>query len=193
MKEYVFAVPTNLVNQIIITNTNFIKLKFSEFSKIIEYGDFFERNKIENDSSFKQIIPYTVFKNRDSKYLVLKRTEKQGEKRLHNMISLGIGGHINEKDKGFSKEQTFFNGMEREINEEIWLSNPAKYVYRGIIRDNSEDVSNVHLGILFEGYVKHAEIKEVDNFHSAWLTKSEIEKFKDAKLETWAKIALENI
>ncbi len=69
----------------------------------------------------------------------------------------------------------------------------SKYVYKGIIRDNSEDVSNVHIGVLFEGYVEYAEIKEVDNFESTWLTKSEIEKLENVKLETWAKITLENI
>ncbi len=42
---------------------------------------FFERNKIEDDTSFKQIIPYIVFKNKNNKFLVLKRTENQGEKK----------------------------------------------------------------------------------------------------------------
>ena len=193
MSEYVFAVPTKLVNEKIVSNHNFIEMKFSQLVELFEYGDFFLRDKIEDDASFKQIIPYTVFKNGKDQFLVLKRTENQGEKRLHNLISLGIGGLINKKDKGYLNEQTFFNGMDREINEELWLAHSAKYVYKGIIRDNSEDVSNVHIGILFEGFVEYAEIKEVDNFESSWLTKCEIEKLENVKLETWAKIALENI
>jgi predicted NUDIX family phosphoesterase len=193
MSEHVFAVPTELFVEKIHTNDNFIKINFTQFIEVLEYGDFFERNKIEDDTSFKQIIPYIVFKNGKDQFLVLKRTENQGEKRLHNLISLGIGGHINKRDEGYTKEQTFFNGMDREINEELWLSHSAKYVYKGIIRDNSEDVSNVHIGVLFEGYVEYAEIKEVDNFESTWLTKSEIEKLENVKLETWAKITLENI
>jgi len=194
MKEKIMAVPTNLLLENLgIKNKNFIKVEFSKFSKVLEYAEFFPRNEIENNKNYKQIIPYVVFKNKEKKILVLKRTEKQGEKRLHNKVSIGIGGHINENDKGFSLEQTFFKGMEREVNEELWITPPTKYVYLGIINDDSEDVSTVHLGVLFVGHVESAEIKEVENFESIWLTKEELNNLKGVDYEGWTKIALENI
>ncbi|PNR95771.1 NUDIX hydrolase [Petrotoga sp. 9PWA.NaAc.5.4] len=194
MNEQILAVSNRIINEKINADfKNFIKIKFSDFGKILEYGNFYERNKIESDNNFRQIIPYVVFKNKENKILVLKRTQNQGEKRLHNKISIGIGGHINKNDIGISKEQTFFNGMDREINEELWLTSNSKYIYKGIINDDSEEVSNVHLGILFIGFVEHAEIKEVENFQSKWLKKEEILQMPYVNLEGWTKIALENI
>ena len=67
MSEHVFAVPTELFVEKIHTNDNFIKINFTQFIEVLEYGDFFERNKIEDDTSFKQIIPYIVFKNKNTK------------------------------------------------------------------------------------------------------------------------------
>ncbi|PNR99128.1 hypothetical protein X927_06445, partial [Petrotoga mexicana DSM 14811] len=154
MSEQILAIPTiKIVEKISSFNNNFFKIKFSDFVEILESGNFHERDEIENDYNYKQIIPYVVFKNYEDKILVLKRTQNQGEKRLHNKISIGIGGHINKGDKGITMEQTFFNGMDREINEELWITNSYKYVYKGIINDNDEDVSKVHLGVLFVGFI----------------------------------------
>ncbi len=123
-----------------------------------------------------------MFKNYEGKVLVLKRTQNQGEKRLHNKISIGIGGHINKGDK-----------MDREINEELWITNSYKYVYKGIINDNTEDVSKVHLGVLFVGFIDSAKIKEEDNFESTWMKKEEIVNLKDVNFEGWTEIAINNM
>ncbi|MGY4686910.1 NUDIX domain-containing protein [Petrotoga sp. DB-2] len=194
MSEQILAIPTiKIVEKISSFNNNFFKIKFSDFVEILESGNFHERDEIENDYNYKQIIPYVVFKNYEDKILVLKRTQNQGEKRLHNKISIGIGGHINKGDKGITMEQTFFNGMDREINEELWITNSYKYVYKGIINDNDEDVSKVHLGVLFVGFIDSAKIKEENNFESTWLKKEEIVNLKDVNFEGWTTIALNNL
>jgi len=194
MSEKILAIPTRKIkDKISLDNENFLKIKFSDVVEILDGGNFHERDEIENDYNYKQIIPYVVFKNYEDRILVLKRTQNQGEVRLHNKISIGIGGHINDQDKSITMEQTFFNGMDREINEELWITNSYKYIYKGIIYDNTEEVSKVHLGVLFVGFVDSAKIKEESNFESTWLKKEEIINLTGANFENWTNIALNNI
>ena len=65
--------------------------------RIREKGFFVERRWAEHDSSFKQVIPYTVVTHGDE-VLLLKRLEQGGEARLHGKLSIGVGGHINPVD-----------------------------------------------------------------------------------------------
>src|ERR1700735_2327356 len=58
---------------------------------------FLERNIAETDYQFKQVIPYVVVRHED-RCLLIWRTNKQTEARLHNLYSLGVGGHINNTD-----------------------------------------------------------------------------------------------
>ncbi len=102
-------------------NDNFFKIKFSDFVEILESGNFYERNALENDYNYKQIIPYVVFRNFQDEILVLKRTQNQGEKRLHNKISIGIGGHINKGDNGITMEQTFSTGWIEKLTKNYGL------------------------------------------------------------------------
>ena len=86
---------------------------------ITQYSTFMPRDKVENDENYRQLIPYVVIKNKEEKIFIVKRTNKTTEKRLHNNYSLGMGGHINDQDKGSNNFQIFKNGMYREISEEI--------------------------------------------------------------------------
>ena len=56
-------------------------------------GSFVERPAAETDPSYKQIIPYAVVSHSGS-YFLLKRKSAQSEQRLHNKLSIGIGGHV---------------------------------------------------------------------------------------------------
>ena len=60
------------------------------------------RGEMEQDPSFKQLIPYVVFRYIDSADAVhvfqYTRGGGQGEKRLHAKRSVGIGGHISTLD-----------------------------------------------------------------------------------------------
>ena len=58
---------------------------------------FIDRGAAEEDPSFKQLIPYCLFKHGD-RYLHYVRGKSGGESRLHAKGSVGIGGHINPVD-----------------------------------------------------------------------------------------------
>ncbi|MEG1686418.1 MAG: hypothetical protein RR276_00900, partial [Angelakisella sp.] len=58
------------------------------------HHEFIPRPEAENDPTRKQIIPYVVL-CRGSEVFATRRLNKGGEARLHGLLSLGIGGHIN--------------------------------------------------------------------------------------------------
>ena len=53
--------------------------------------------EVEVDPSFKQIIPYVVFRSGDLVFCYT-RGKTQGEARLHRLRSMGVGGHVSEED-----------------------------------------------------------------------------------------------
>jgi predicted NUDIX family phosphoesterase len=110
---------------------------------------FLPRPDAETDPSHKQIIPYAIF-HHQGRYLVYTRGGKSGEKRLVAKQSIGIGGHINphdEREDSLAKT-TYYNGVEREIQEELTLTGPHTQTVIGLINDDSNEVGQVHLGVV---------------------------------------------
>ena len=114
---------------------------------------FMERPAAETDPTHKQLIPYSIF-HHAGRYLCYTRGGKSGEKRLVAKRSIGIGGHINPIDQTQDHlgEQMYFNGVEREIAEELRIGGTHTQTVIGLINDDSNEVGQVHLGVvhLFE-------------------------------------------
>ena len=64
------------------------------------YGRFVPREEAESDESGRQIIPYDF--EDEKRYLLMRRTNRQGESRLHDKYSIRVGGHITPKTAGIS-------------------------------------------------------------------------------------------
>jgi len=154
---------------------------------ITQYSTFMPRDKVENDENYRQLIPYVVIKNKEEKIFIVKRTNKTTEKRLHNNYSLGMGGHINDQDKGSNNFQIFKNGMYREISEEINFIGDFNPEIKGWIYSNQTPVDKVHMGLVYILNVENASIKEVENFEGGFKNIKEISKYYN-KLESWSKI-----
>ncbi|MFG0318937.1 MAG: hypothetical protein ACF8XB_16820, partial [Planctomycetota bacterium JB042] len=60
-------------------------------------GFFVERRFAEEDRAFQQVIPYVVVR-RGEEVLLLKRSRRGGDARLHDKLSIGVGGHVNPPD-----------------------------------------------------------------------------------------------
>jgi predicted NUDIX family phosphoesterase len=75
------------------------------------------RPQMEQDPSFKQLIPYCIFRCGDLIFNY-KRGTAQGEARLHAKRSIGVGGHVSSVDLGGS-DSPYLEGMRREIDEEV--------------------------------------------------------------------------
>src|SRR3989442_4464164 len=65
--------------------------------RVREYGVFRPRAGVEEDASFKQIIPYLIVRHRGRLFLVQRSTEG-GETRRHGKYSIRVGGRINPGD-----------------------------------------------------------------------------------------------
>ena len=157
---------------------------------IREEGRFLPRDGVENDPSYKQIIPY-VFARQGAFWFVLRRLATQSEKRLHGRLSLGIGGHINPVDRA-GGEDPVRAGLRRELAEEVSLDAAGEPVFRGIINDESTPVGQVHLGLVYELICASPsfEVREKDKMEGAWADRASIAARYDA-FESWSQIVFD--
>lgn len=118
-----------------------------------EHISYRPRGEMETDPSFKQLIPYVIFRYTDDAGRVsvfqYTRGAGQGERRLHSKRSVGIGGHISSDDDDDASEiHPYEEGMRRELAEEVVIN--TEYTPRcvGLINDDETDVGKVHLGVV---------------------------------------------
>ncbi len=122
------------------------------------------REQVENDPTYLQLIPYGILlspdeDNYEHTFLSYVRGKKGTETRLHDLRSLGIGGHIEEP---VTEQKDLFSviwdAFLREMKEEIGVELPP--AHEAMVRDevrkncrwaysNQEAVHEVHLGINF--------------------------------------------
>ena len=108
---------------------------------------FMERKFAEDDPNYRQLIPYCVIKKGDL-YFNYQRTKKGGESRLHDLYSVGVGGHIELADSSDNSKDTYRKAFTRELEEEITLTGYCKDNLVGFIVDNSNKVGEVHFGCI---------------------------------------------
>lgn len=156
---------------------------------------FLKRDLAEEDPSHKQIIPYAIFRHGD-KFLHYVRGGGSGEKRLASKGSIGIGGHINDIDYAASSldQDTYTTGVNREIDEELNLSGDHTQEILGLINDDSNEVGQVHLGVvhLFTLESDQVTAGEDNIVDLQFLSLEQLEKKHD-ELETWSQICVQGL
>lgn len=154
--------------------------------KVLTKFIFKRRGDVEEDRSFKQVIPYIVFRYKD-KYFLMQRTDK-ADYRLKNLYSLGIGGHINKQDL---LGKSIVDWAKREFDEEIEYQGFYKSQPLGLINDDSVPVNQVHVGyvILFEGDTDQIKVKDEHRLGKL-LTIDEINEFY-LQMETWSQFVFD--
>lgn len=134
-------------------------IDFDRYQKLIQkHKKFLWRSKVEQDSNYKQIIPYLVFTH-DKKFFIMRRKSNASETRLQNKFSLGIGGHIKKED---IKRANIINWAEREFKEEVKYKGSYAIKPLGILNDESDAVGQVHTGFVFllEGSTPNIQIRD---------------------------------
>jgi predicted NUDIX family phosphoesterase len=192
LTEQILVVPANQLTELIEENPGLHDFEEERLEKIIQiHGEFKPRDEMEHNPEFKQIIPYMAMYNKDDEILTLIRTKSQSEKRLHNKVSLGIGGHINIED---SKDplDAYKRGMEREINEEVDVDLLNKPQFLGVIYDGTTDVGSVHLGMAFKVLINFRDINEKEKFEYSWKTSKELQEMTES-MEGWSVHILERL
>jgi predicted NUDIX family phosphoesterase len=121
------------------------------------------RGEMEEDPSFKQLIPYVIFRHRnaagDEELFQYTRGTGQGERRLHSKRSVGVGGHISADDRTSADAVPYAEGMRRELEEEVIIDTPFTERCVGLINDDQTPVGQVHLGIVHLVDVEHPLVK----------------------------------
>jgi predicted NUDIX family phosphoesterase len=152
------------------------------------------RSAMETDPSFKQLIPYVIFRYRDASGRVslfqYTRGKGQGESRLHAKRSIGIGGHISSDDGAHIS--AYEEGMRRELAEEVEINTPYQSEIAGLINDDQTEVGRVHLGVVHLLDVERPEVlpREPDIIDAGFRPVSELVS-EAGRFETWSQICLE--
>ncbi len=159
-----------------------------------ETASFRPRFAMEEDPSFKQIIPYVIFRSGDQVFCYT-RGKTQGEARLHARLSIGVGGHVDEADaEGRATFEAYEIALRRELDEEVCLTCEGTLTTVGLINDDSTPVGSVHLGVVHVMDLERPELsaREEGLADARFVTLSELEADKD-RLESWSRIAIENL
>ncbi len=113
---------------------------------IVDQHFFLPRAQAEYDATVKQIIPYVLLRRGDA-YFLLRRLKKQTETRLHDKLSLGVGGHINPTEEAAA--DPIEAGLRRELAEEVDVSDRRALTCVGVLNETTGGVSDYHAALVY--------------------------------------------
>lgn len=162
---------------------------------------FMNKPEAELDPSFKQLLPYIVVMTGEN-VLTYRRGPSGDEGRLHGLLSIGVGGHINDTDH-HEPYQAFIKGTLRELHEEIGLQADETFLGNsvlGLVNDDSNAVGEVHLGVVSviqvgegqaAGVLKNCERTMLN---PVWVPIDELmDPRMIAEMETWSQIVVAHL
>lgn len=192
MSESILVVKTELLNSYIKGKNGLIRGCDRQILDIVNARhEFRPRPEMEEDPSYRQIIPYVVL-TRGDEVLVLRRLKKGGEKRLHGLLSIGVGGHINPVDEA-ERDETLMRGLRREVDEEVEVERALSLEPVGVINEETNEVGSVHLGFMFRMEVEGGvRVRETEKLEGMWVEKTQLASLRE-QMEGWSKIAMEAI
>jgi len=195
-EENILVIKRSLFDQLgSFEGLNFDTSKY--LNTILSRGNnfFLPRGRAETDPSHKQIIPYALIAFED-KVLHYVRGKKAGEQRLVAKGSIGIGGHLNDRDESLFAwdEAAYRAGVEREVNEEIKIDSKFDDRIVALLNDDSTDVGRVHLGIVHVFRLAELKVAKREAMVTGltFLSKEELLTRRES-LETWSQICLDSI
>ena len=178
---------------------------------------FAERDYMEVNSHYKQIIPYLMLQRGEgdqTRVLCYQRRTKHTEKRLGGLWSVGFGGHIEPLDR--DDDTVAANGLVmatalREMEEETGLNPGAGALSLiGFINSDSEDVSSVHFGAVFkvdldglpdnDDQIMELVSAQAEPHQALWIPVNELKEITGpdkgpggGSFEDWSRIAVDGV
>lgn len=148
-------------------------------------GRYEARPAMEQDPSFKQVIPYLVLRDGD-RYFLMQRTTAGADARLHGHYSIGVGGHLNPGDGGL------LGGLRREWAEELVADFLPAFRLVALLNDDTTPVGSVHLGAVYvaDAAGRPVAIRETDKLSGAFAVPDAVRAVAD-RLETWSRLAFD--
>jgi len=152
---------------------------------IERHGEHRRRGDVEEDPSWKQVIPYLLLHDAE-RWFLMRRTRAGGDARLHERYSIGVGGHVRPEDGGIA------GGLAREWREEIEAGFEPEFRLVGLLNDDDDPVGAVHFGVV---YVAAAEgrpvaVRERDKLEGSFEPLWRVRQVYD-RLETWSQLVVD--
>ncbi|MCP4885166.1 MAG: phosphoesterase [Planctomycetaceae bacterium] len=194
-EEHILVIPESFIRE--IGEVEGFEADVDRFLTPILQSDqlsFKPRSEMETDPSYKQLIPYVLLEwtdeNGSKKLFAYTRGGGGGESRLHAKRSVGIGGHISREDAADGADP-YSSGMRRELEEEVCLGSPYQEYRDGLIYDPSNEVGQVHLGVVHRFVLERPDVRsnESDLAEGGFVSVEQLIQEMD-RLETWSQLAI---
>jgi predicted NUDIX family phosphoesterase len=152
---------------------------------IAREGRFAPRSVMESDPRFKQVIPYLVLRDR-GRYFLMRRTRAGVDARLHELFSIGVGGHLNPGDVDLA------GGLTREWTEELDAGFVPEFRLLGLLNDDETEVGRVHVGVVFlaEADGRPVVVRETEKLEGRFVPPIELLAVHD-RMETWSQLVFD--
>ncbi len=154
------------------------------WSRLTREGFYRFRHQMEEDPTYRQVIPYAVVTYRGRVFLT-RRIRGGGEKRLAGLFSIGLGGHINLWDQ--CRDPVTW-ALYRELWEEAGIK--ARSLRRmGLILTSTTPVERVHVGVLFLVEAdRKPEVREREKLEGRLVSGRELDDLLP-RMEGWSQLA----
>jgi predicted NUDIX family phosphoesterase len=154
---------------------------------VTEHGEYRPRGEVEPNRSWKQVIPYLVLRD-GSRYFLMRRTRAGGDARLHDLWTIGVGGHLNPGDGDLA------GGLRREWREEVRASFEPEFELIGLINDDTTDVGSVHVGAVYVADARGREVTvlETEKLTGAFAEPGEVARVVD-RMESWSALVFRHL
>ncbi len=157
--------------------------------RIAQYQEFQPRSLMETDELYKQVIPYLIFTH-ENRFFLMQRSAKASEKRLQSKYTLGIGGHVRRED---IEGKDLIHWADREFHEEISYNDNLRIEPIGLLNDDSNAVSRVHVGLVYLVHGDSANISIKSELSHGFLATIQACKNHAPYMETWSQLVLDYI
>ena len=142
---------------------------------------------MERDRSWKQVIPYLVLRD-GLRYFLMRRTKAGGDARLHDLWTIGVGGHLNPGDRDLA------GGLRREWREEVRATFEPEFELIGLINDDTTDVGSVHVGAVYiaDARGRDVTILETEKLSGSFADPAAVADVVD-RMESWSALAFRHL
>lgn len=175
--------------------------------RMLAQGFFVDRPEAEREPEWKQLIPYCVLRRPDQVFCV-QRKAAQTETRLHHLLSIGLGGHVNPGLPTDSAAGFFAAALRQELDEELAffaaggpdappIATPDSARLCGLLNDDGTEVGRVHCGLVYAldlpapgPSAPVVRVREVSKMAGGFRHLAELEGLwqDPARFESWSRI-----
>jgi predicted NUDIX family phosphoesterase len=166
---------------------------------------FMPRSAAEQDTRYKQVIPYVILAYGDSVFSYV-RGKSSTEGRLVGLRSIGIGGHVSDRDAALpglevhdearvgSLHRLYIDAVRREAEEEVSIDCEYEAREVAVLNDDREEVGRVHFGIVHVFRLQAPRVSKKERLVSeaAFISTAELAP-SIAEFEGWSQVCIQAI